>query len=161
MSLQYCGEDEYPSLLNKFDIRRVSAAMDTKGSEAKMQSRPMNIQMVTLRVDKWSQMLDYYRNQLKLTLKFSDQQNQYAMFDTGPVRLAIEGTAKPAFAKRPDRPGVMLNFEVTDLAQAIESLRAGDVALLTEVRHGPGYDYVAVDDPEGNEHIVFQRSARS
>jgi len=35
------------------------------------------------------------------------------------------------------------------------------VALLTEVRHGPGYDYVAVDDPEGNEHIVFQRSARS
>ena len=150
MGLLYSGEDEYPSLLNKFDIRRVSA----------MQSPPMNIQIVTLRVDKWSEMVDYYKNQLKLTPKFSDLQNQYAMFDTGPVRLAIEGTAKPAFAKRPDRPGVMLNFGVADLAEAIESLRAGGVALLTEVRHGPGYDYVAVDDPEGNEHIVFQRSAR-
>jgi predicted enzyme related to lactoylglutathione lyase len=103
-------------------------------------------------------MVDYYKDQLQLSLKFADQQNEYAMFDTGQVRLAIEGTAKPAFAKRSDGPGAMLNFEVGDLARVIENLRGNDVALLTEIRHGPGYDYVAVDDPEGNEHIIFQRT---
>jgi len=121
----------------------------------------MDIRIVTLRVDKWSEMVDYYENQLQLTLKLSDQQNQYAMFDTGAVRLAIEGTVKPAFAKRPDRPGPMLNFEVADLEHAIGNLRASGVQVLTEVRHGPGYDYVALGDPEGNEHIIFQRAARS
>jgi len=120
----------------------------------------MKIQIITLRVDNWPEMVDYYQNRLKLTLKFADLPNQYAMFDTGTVRLAIEGAVKPAYAKRPDRPGAMVNFEVTDLSTALASLRDHGVEALTEVRHGPGYDYVAVDDPEGNEHIIFQHASR-
>lgn len=120
----------------------------------------MDFRIVTLRVDQWPEMVDYYEKQLNLTLKFADRQNEYAMFDTGAVRLAIEGKVKPAFAKRSDSPGPMLNFEVPDLQHAIASLRAGGVQVLTEVRHGPGYDYVALADPEGHEHIVFQRAAR-
>jgi predicted enzyme related to lactoylglutathione lyase len=120
----------------------------------------MNIQIITLRVDDWAQMVTYYRDQIGLAMKFADEDNQYAMFDTGPVRLAIEGSLRPAFAKRPGRPGVMVNFQVDDLVCSVEGLRDRSVELLTDARHGPGYDYVAMTDPEGNEHIVFQRAAR-
>ena len=119
----------------------------------------MKIQIITLRVENWSAMVDYYQHRLKLTLKFADLQNQYAMFDTGPVRLAIEGAVKPAHAKRRDRPGAMVNFEVAELSATLERLREHGVEALTELRQGPGYDYVAIDDPEGNEHIIFQRTS--
>jgi hypothetical protein len=54
----------------------------------------------------------------------------------------------------------MVNFQVDDLGRSVQNLRDKGVELLTDVRRGPGYDYVAVADPEGNEHIVYQRAAR-
>jgi len=120
----------------------------------------MNIQIITLRVDDWARMVAYYRDQVGLAMKFADEDNQYAMFDTGPVRLAIEGGLRPAFARRPGRPGVMVNFQVDDLGHGVQNLRDKGVELLTDVCHGPGYDYVAMADPEGNEHIVLQRAVR-
>ncbi|NRF70592.1 VOC family protein [Aquincola sp. S2] len=159
MHSQNAGEEDYPSLHDRIDLRQAGSLRYCKRNDVAIaRTTPMKIQIVTLRVDNWPEMVDYYQNRLQLTLKFADLPNQYAMFDTGAVRLAIEGTVRPAHARRAQRPGAMVNFEVADLAAVLQGLRAQGVEALTEVRAGPGYDYVAVDDPEGNEHILFQRA---
>jgi predicted enzyme related to lactoylglutathione lyase len=116
-----------------------------------------DVRIVTLRVENWADVVRYYGDVLGLKRKFSDDPNEYAMFEAGPVRIAIEGPAKPAHRREGKAAGTMLNFQVEDLEAAFKQLKATGAKLVTDIRHGPGYDYVAVGDPEGNEHIVFQR----
>lgn len=120
----------------------------------------MDIRIITLRTENWDEMVAYYRDRVGLVQKFADPKSQYAMFETGVVRLAIEGTFKPAFARRPGIGALMANFQVTNLADAVKNLAQHGVAMLTEIRHGPDYDYVAFADPEGNEHIMYERQRR-
>jgi predicted enzyme related to lactoylglutathione lyase len=119
------------------------------------------IGIVTLRVEQWQAMLEFYRDRLGLRAAMVDEAHQYAMFDTGAVRLALEGPAHPAFARGPGRPAMMLNFQTDDIEVAIEGLKEHDVPLLTPLKHGPGYAFAVFADPEGNEQIVYQRVKRS
>ena len=50
-------------------------------------------------------------------------------------------------------------MEDADLAETVRNLTDHGARTLTDIRHGPGYDYVAFADPEGNEYIVYQHIA--
>jgi len=117
------------------------------------------VRIATVRADNWHEMVRYYRDSLGLAQKFADEASQYAMFEAGSIRVALEGAAKPAFPRGALSGAVLLNFEVGDLAGSLQALLARGTRVLTPVRHGPGYDFVAVADPEGNEHVVYQRVA--
>ncbi|HSV47383.1 MAG TPA: VOC family protein [Ramlibacter sp.] len=118
------------------------------------------IRIVTLRARNWPETVRYYKQCVGLKEKFVDEPSQYAMFDAGSVRFAIEGLASPAYAKGYASGALMANFQVADLAATVRELAHNGAQLLTDIRHGPGYDYVALADPEGNEHIVYQHTAR-
>jgi predicted enzyme related to lactoylglutathione lyase len=117
-----------------------------------------DVRIVTVRTLNWAEMVRYYSETLGLKRKFSDSANEYAMFEAGSIRIAIEGPVKPAYRRVNGAGATMMNFEVDNLETALEELRGRGAQVLTEVRQGPGYDYVAVSDPEGNEHIVYQRT---
>lgn len=117
------------------------------------------IRIVTLRARNWLETVRYYKECVGLKQKFSDETSQYAMFEAGPVRFAIEGPDRPAYGRGLASGALVANFQVADLAATVKTLDAKGAKVLTEVRHGPGYDYVAIADPEGNEHIVYQRTA--
>lgn len=116
--------------------------------------------IVTLRVNNWNQMLAYYRDKVGLKPRMVAEDVQYAMFDTGTVRFAIEGPAKPAFAKQPGKGALMTNFKVEDIKGTLSDLKKNGVKVLTDIKQGPNYDYVVIEDPEGNEQIVYQRVQR-
>lgn len=126
-----------------------------------MSTRPFEgeIRIVTLRARHWHEAVRYYRECIGLKQRFADEATQYAMFEAGPVRFAIEGPDRPAQGRGLGSAALMANFEVADLAATIGNLAANGAQLLTDIRHGPGYDYVTIADPEGNEHIVYQRTA--
>lgn len=117
------------------------------------------IRIVTLRARNWRETVRYYKECVGLKHKFSDEASQYAMFEAGPVRFAIEGPDRPAFGRGHASGALVANFQVADLAATARRLAANGAQVLTDIRHGPGYDYVAIADPEGNEHIVYQRTA--
>lgn len=119
------------------------------------------IGIVTLRVERWQAMVEFYRDRLGLRPAMVDEAHQYAMFDTGAVRLALEGPAHPAFARGPGRPAMMLNFQTDDVEAVLEGLKGRDVPLLSPLKQGPGYAFAVFADPEGNEQIVYQRTKRS
>ena len=114
------------------------------------------IRIVTLRARNWHETVRYYQQCVGLKEKFVDEPAQYAMFDTGPVRFAVEGPARPAYARGGASGALMANFQVADLAETVRNLTDHGARALTDIRHGPGYDYVAFADPEGNEYIVYQ-----
>lgn len=118
------------------------------------------IRIVTLRARNWAETVRYYKQCLGLKEKSVDEPAQYAMFDAGPVRFAIEGPASPAHARGHASGALMANFQVSDLAATVRKLADSGAQVLTDIRHGPGYDYVAFADPEGNEHIIYQHTAR-
>jgi len=118
------------------------------------------IRIVTLRARNWRETVRYYKQCIGLKEKFVDEPAQYAMFEAGAVRFAIEGPASPAYARGHASGALMANFQVGDLAATVRNLADNGAQVLTDIRHGPGYDYVAFADPEGNEHIVYQHIAR-
>ena len=104
------------------------------------------IGIVTLRVEQWQAMVEFYRDRLGLRPAMVDEAHQYAMFDTGAVRLALEGPAHPAFARGPGRPAMMLNFQ-TDNGQRGRIHQMGRLGSLTrhygttsQGRHSAGRD---------------------
>ena len=115
--------------------------------------------IATLRVRDWHGMVSHYRDHLGLKQLFADELTQYAMFDAGPLRLAIEGPARTAVPKTGQAGALLLNFEVPSLESALAELRRRGALGNVEVQYGPGYDYVAIEDPEYNQHIVYQRTA--
>lgn len=117
------------------------------------------IRIVTLRARNWRETVRYYKECIGLKQKFSDEASQYAMFEAGPVRFAIEGPDRPAYGRGLASGALVANFQVADLAATARRLAANGAQVLMDIRHGPGYDYVAIADPEGNEHIVYQRTA--
>jgi catechol 2,3-dioxygenase-like lactoylglutathione lyase family enzyme len=119
------------------------------------------IGIVTLRVEQWQAMLEFYRDRIGLRPVMVDEAHQYVMFDTGAVRFALEGPAHPAFPRDQGRPAMMLNFQTDSIEAAIEGLTEHDVPLRSPLRQGPGYSFVVFADPEGNEQIVYQRVKRS
>lgn len=120
-------------------------------------AKKLEARFVTLRVEDWPAALHFYGEVLGLTKKFADEPNQYAMFEAGPIRIAIEGPVRPAHKREGKAGALMVNFQVDDIQSTIADLGTSGVRVVSEVRQGPGYDYVAIQDPEGNEHIVFQR----
>ncbi|MBM3946154.1 MAG: VOC family protein [SAR202 cluster bacterium] len=54
----------------------------------------------------------------------------------------------------------MTNFKVEDIKGAVAELKKNGVKVLTDVKQGPNYDYVVIEDPEGNEQVVYQRVQR-
>ena len=117
------------------------------------------LRIATVRATNWRELVRYYRDCVGLRPQFVDEASEYAMFDAGPIRLAVEGPAQPAVARAPDAGALVLNFEVSSLADALHGFEQSGAMVQTGVRHGPGYDYVAIRDPEGNQHIVYQRTA--
>src|SRR5262245_50032202 len=109
------------------------------------------IGIVTLRVDHWDAMMKFYRDRVGLTPVIVDETNQYVMFDTGAVRLALEGSARPAHPRAAGRPAMMLNFQSANLPDTIEALEAEGGSLLRPLSHGPGDDRVVFGEPEGKE----------
>jgi len=118
------------------------------------------IRIVTLRTRNWPETVRYYKQCVGLKEKFVDEPSQYAMFDAGPVRFAVEGPARPAYARGDASGALMANFQVADLAETVRNLTDHGAKALTDILHGPGYDYVAFADPEGNEYIVYQHIAK-
>lgn len=116
--------------------------------------------IVTLRVDNWKAQLEFYRDKVGLKPRMMDEAHEYAMFDTGAVRFALEGPNFPAFAKAKGHSPLMVNFTTEDIHAAMQDLKFKGVKVLTDIKKGPGYDFIAFADPEGNEHIVFQRAPR-
>ncbi len=112
--------------------------------------------ILTVRVDNWPLMLAYYRDTLALKPRFVDEKNQYAMFDTGAVRIALEGPLKPAFAKRPGKNALVANLKTADLANTLVELKSRGVKVLTAIHQGPNYTYAVIEDPEGNETLLYQ-----
>ena len=117
------------------------------------------LRIVTLRVRKWREAVKYYTQCVGLQQRFADEASQYAMFEAGPVRFAVEGPLKPAYPRGDWSGALMANFQVGDIARTRRELAASGAHVLTEVLQGPGYSYIAIADPEGNEHIVYQRTA--
>ena len=103
---------------------------------------------------------EFYRDKVGLKPRMVDEAHEYVMFDTGAVRFALEGPNFPAYAKAKGHPAMMVNFTTEDIHAAMQEMKLKGVKVLTEIKKGPGYDYVAFADPEGNEHIVFQRAPR-
>ena len=118
------------------------------------------IGIVTLRVERWKEMVEFYRDRVGLRPHLMDEARQYVMFDTGAVRLALEGPENPAFPKATGHPPMMVNFQTDNVGGVIDDLRGKGVKLLSGLKNGPGYDFVVFADPEGNEQIVYQRVKR-
>ncbi len=97
-----------------------------------------SIGIVTLRVERWAEMVRFYRDQLGLHPRLVDEAGQYAMFDTGAARLALEGPAAPAFPRQTGHPPAMVNFETADLGAVIDDLRSKGVTLLSDVKTARG-----------------------
>ncbi|MFV0245808.1 MAG: VOC family protein, partial [Qingshengfaniella sp.] len=116
----------------------------------------MQARFVTVRVENWHEAINFYRNILGLTLKFSDDENQFAMFESGLIRIAVEGSVKPAHKRQNDTGALLVNFNVKNLQKTLENLRESGAQILSNIKQGPGYSYVAISDPEGNEHILFE-----
>jgi predicted enzyme related to lactoylglutathione lyase len=119
------------------------------------------VRIATVRTLNWAAMVRYYRDCVGLKQLFVDEVSQYAMFDAGPIRIALEGADKPALPRSAGSGAVILNLEVPDLPRAVSGLQANGAQLQSELRQGPGYSYVGIEDPEGNQHIVFQRRAKA
>ena len=117
------------------------------------------LRIATVRATNWRELVRYYRDCVGLRQQFVDEASEYAMFDAGTIRLAVEGPAKPALARAPGAGALVLNFEVASLADALRGFEASGALVEAGVQHGPGYDYLALRDPEGNQHIVYERTA--
>ena len=89
--------------------------------DAKLQG---DVRIATVRAGNWQEMVSYYRDSLGLAQKFADEASQYAMFEAGPIRIAVEGSAKPAFPRGEQAGAMLLNFEVADLEGALLALNA-------------------------------------
>lgn len=120
-----------------------------------------NIGIVALKVQDWKNMVAYYRDTIGLSPRVVDEEHQYAMFDTGPVRLAIEaGGVASTFPKGAGQNPVQVNFQTESLEQAVEGLRKMGVNFVTPVKSGPDYSYIVFADPEGNQQVLYQRLPR-
>lgn len=113
------------------------------------------ISIVTLRVENWPGMLAYYRDVVGLVPKLVDEESQYAMFDTGAVRFAIEGRNSPTYEDGAGK--LVVNFQVENLTASVEDLARNGGEAIGLIKRGPAYDYAVMSDPEGNEHILYER----
>ncbi|MBM3946155.1 MAG: hypothetical protein FJ315_01985 [SAR202 cluster bacterium] len=120
-----------------------------------------HIGIVALKVQDWEKMVTFYRDTLGLPARVFDVENQYAMFDTGAVRFAVEaGGVASTFPKGAGQNPVQVNFQTDALEQTVSGLKRRGVNFVTQVKSGPGYDYIVFADPEGNQQVLYQRAAR-
>lgn len=113
------------------------------------------ISIVTLRVENWPGMLAYYRDVVGLVPKLVDEKSQYAMFDAGTVRFAIEGRQSPTFDAGAGK--LIVNFQVENLTASVEELARKGGGAIGGIKRGPAYDFSVMSDPDGNEHILYER----
>ena len=117
--------------------------------------------IVALKVQDWKKMVDYYRDTLGLKTRVVDEQHEYAMFDTGAARFALEsGGVASTFPKGVGQNPVQVNFQTESLETTVDALRKKGVNFVTNVKPGPGYNYIVFADPEGNQQVIYQRISR-
>ncbi|PZC47502.1 MAG: hypothetical protein C1O27_001449 [Chloroflexi bacterium] len=118
------------------------------------------IGIIALKCKDWEGMIIFYRDTLGLPVRLVDEAHKYAMFFTGDVRFAIEDIGiAPANPPEPDQSVVVVNFRVEGLEGTVAELSAKGVAFSSDIRQGPGYRYAKFADPEGNQHVLFERQA--
>lgn len=118
------------------------------------------ISIVALKCKDWNSMVAFYRDVLELPVRLVDEAHKYAMFFTGDVRLAVEDIGiAPANPPEPDQSVIVVNFRVEGLEEAVQALTVKGVPFSSDIRQGPGYRYAKLSDPEGNQHVLFERQA--
>src|SRR5262249_10589640 len=89
--------------------------------------------LVELTVANWSRAVCWYRDVLALPVLLTDQDNQFALFQTGPSRLSLK-------AGQPQPGTVLLTFEVQDLPAEVQRLSEWGVLLESALKSSPeGY----------------------
>lgn len=117
--------------------------------------------IVALKVQDWDKMVAYYRDTVGLKTRVVDEKSQYAMFDTGAARFAVEGGGvASSFPKGAGQNPMQVNFQTESLEATVEALRKKGVNFITGVKPGPGYNYIVFADPEGNQQVIYQRLSR-
>ncbi len=140
-------------------LENLSGAMVYAGRQPAAEARMITgIGIVALRCRDWEGSVGFYRDALGLPVRLVDEEHKYAMFFTGDVRLAVEDIgSSPALPPTPDQSVVAVNFRVEDLDGTVRALSARGVGFTSEIAQGLGYRYAKFADPEGNEHVLFER----
>ncbi len=82
----------------------------------------MTLFMTELAAADWAASVAWYRDRLGLTVELVDEPNRFALLRAGDGRLALKAGA-------PAPGGVILHFQVADLAAELARLTAAGVAV--------------------------------
>jgi catechol 2,3-dioxygenase-like lactoylglutathione lyase family enzyme len=106
--------------------------------------------MVELTVADWARSVRWYGDFLDLQPTLSVEADRFALFEAGPLRLALrEGDARPG--------SVRLTFEVADLDAQLTRLAALGVLVEGEVKISrEGYRRALLRDPDGHALSLFE-----
>ncbi|WP_017324559.1 VOC family protein [Synechococcus sp. PCC 7336] len=113
-----------------------------------------------LNVENFQTCKAFYRDVLKLSIKFEDDMDEYVEFDAGSIRITLFNRKKLAgFITRDDSLNydthsarVVLSFQVGNMEEAIAYLRARDIAILNPPTSYPDRGFISTcfRDPDGN-----------
>lgn len=113
-----------------------------------------------LQVANYEACLQFYRDLLGFDVTYVSGGNEYAELDTGTTKLTllkreelagiIGGDQGVTYAQRHD--GIALSFQVPDLDEACQHLKAKGVSSITTSWSFPGWGYksCSLRDPDGN-----------
>lgn len=98
--------------------------------------------------------LAFYRD--VLGLKVTDEQKQWAEFDTGNMTLAI-GEYGASKDSKTEKNSASAALSVDDLKEAVAFLKEKNVKIQTEPMDFPNCAMAIIEDPDGNQIILHHR----
>jgi catechol 2,3-dioxygenase-like lactoylglutathione lyase family enzyme len=110
------------------------------------------VDTVMLFVEDIDAQLAWYQATLELPLRF--RHGDWAVFDVGPIQLAMHGGAE--FGARVSTQRAIVSLEVDDYAAAKQTLEGRGVAFHFE-NETPNARFGTFRDPEGTEIQISQR----
>lgn len=106
---------------------------------------------VEIRTARWDDLVEWYRVVLGLKVLLRVVDDQYALLEAGPARLAILGRdTAPDESRR-----WSLGFEVDDLEPMLARLVQAGVDVPSPTANPEGFRELVVTDPDGNRLRLF------
>ncbi|MGB3535955.1 MAG: VOC family protein [Microcoleaceae cyanobacterium] len=113
-----------------------------------------------LNVENFKECIAFYRDILGLNIKFEDEQDEYAEFDTGSILITLFNREKlgdfiadiNTLTYDKNSASVVLSFQVSNLEEAITHLESKGVEMLNMPTNYPDRGFVSTcfRDPDGN-----------
>jgi predicted enzyme related to lactoylglutathione lyase len=99
--------------------------------------------------------VQFYRDKLGLTL--TAETSEWAEFQVGEDRIALQAGGDPKIPQATNAAGrVSISFEVDDVVEAYEILRAADVPFVRPPAEQEFGMLAVVSDPDGYEIMLFE-----